>query len=70
MLPEIRNRLIEVGVEFLLSGSADDSRPRAVAAVSSATVGDKKEDSVGIAVHQSWHGHMAILAARISHLDG
>lgn len=65
---KIGDRLVEIGVEFLLAGPAHHAGAGAVAAVGGAAVGDQKQDSVGVAVDKTRHRHVAVLAAGIGHL--
>ena len=61
---------LEFRVQFLFAGSADDTAARAVAAIGSAAVGHQKKHPVGIAVHESRHGHVRILTAGVEHFLG
>ena len=68
MLLQIGDGLIEVGLEFLLTRTADHTRTRAIAAVGGTAVGHQEKDAVGVAVDESRHGHVGVLAAGIGHL--
>ena len=67
---EVADRLLEVRVEFLFARAADDPAAGAVPAVARATVRHEEQNAVRVAVDQSRHGHVAILAARVGHLEG
>ena len=68
VLLEVGDRLVEIRMEFLLPRPTHHAGARAVAAVGGAPIGDQEEDTVGVAVNQSGHRHMAILPAGVSHL--
>ncbi len=61
---------VELRMEIVAGGVADQTRPGAIPAVRRAAVGDQKQHAVGIAMHQTRHGRMGVLAARIAHFPG
>ena len=69
MLFQISEGLIEIGVQLLLAGPAHHTGSGAVTAIGGATVGDKKEHPVGIAMHESRHRHVTILTAWVGHFS-
>ena len=66
---DVADRLLEIGVEFLLARAADDPAAGAIPAVARATVRHEKQHAVRVAMHESRHGHVAVLAAGIGHLE-
>ena len=56
--------------ELLVAHARDYARASAVAAIGGATVGDEKQHAIGVAMHQTRNGHMAIFAAGVSHFIG
>ena len=65
---KITERLLEIRVQFLFANSANHSTPRAIAAVTRATVRHQKQDTIRIPMHQSRHRHVRIFAAGIGHV--
>ena len=65
---QVAERLFKIDVEFLFARAAHHPAAGAVAAVGGATVGDEKQDAIRVAVDESRHRHVAVFAARISHL--
>ncbi len=70
VLFEVAEGGLELGVQFLFADAADDSAAGAVAAVGGAAICDEEEDAVWVAVDETWHGHVAIFAARVCHFVG
>lgn len=67
VLFEVAEGFVEIGVELLLTGSADDAAAGAVAAVGGAAVGDEEENPVGVTMNQAGDGHVGIFAAGVGH---
>lgn len=67
---QITENGIEFRVQLLLSHTGNHATACAVAAVAGAAVGDEEEHAVWIAMHQAWHGHVAVFAAGIGHFIG
>lgn len=61
---------VEIRVEIVTGGVADEAGPGAITAVGGATVGDQKQHPVGIPVDEAGDRRMRILAARILHFPG
>ncbi len=70
VLFEIFESRLPLGFQMLLADTGNDSRARAVAAVGGAAVGHEEQHPVRIAMDQSGHGHVGILAAGIGHFLG
>src|SRR5258708_34877516 len=56
-------------MKLLFSHTADDPASRAVTAIGGTSVSHQKQNSIRIAVHQSWYRHIAIFAAGVSHFE-
>ena len=54
-------------MEIVTAGVADQPRARAITAIARAAVRHQKQHAVGIAMDQSGHGRVGILAARVAH---
>ena len=50
VLFEITECFLEIGVQFLLADSANDAGACAISAVTRATIGDQKQNAIGIAM--------------------
>src|SRR6202023_4302765 len=67
--PERMVAPLKVGMKLLFSHTADDPASRAVTAIGGTSISHQKQNSVRIAVHQSWYRHIAIFAAGVSHFE-
>jgi len=70
VLFEVAERFLEIGVQFLFPNTADDATARAISTITRTAIGHEKEYPVGIAMHEPWHRHVRIFAARIGHVVG
>ena len=71
MLRDVGNLFVELRMEVVAGGVADEPGTGAIPAICRAPVGDEKQDAVGIAMDKAGHGRMGIFAARIAHFpDG
>ena len=70
MAADVINLPVELGVEIVAAGVADQPRTRAVPAIRGAPVRHQEQHPVGVSVHQPGHGRMRILAAGVAHLPG
>ncbi len=70
VLRDIFDLLVEFGMKIIAVRVADEPRARAITAIRGAPVGDQKQHAVGIPVHQTGHGRVRILAARVAHFPG
>ena len=67
MFRDVGELFVELRMEVVAGGVADEPGTRAIPAIRRAPVGDEKQDAVGIAMHEARHGRMGIFAARIAH---
>ena len=70
MLANIGYLTLVIGLESITGRIAYQSGSSAVAAISRASIGHKKKDAIGIAMHQTRYGGMAIFPAWIAQIRG
>ncbi len=68
VLFQITEGLLEIGVQLLLAHAAHDAAPRAIPAVTRATIRHEKQNAIRISMHQTRHRHVRILTAGIGHI--
>ena len=67
VVADVLDLAVELGVKIVSARIAHEPRAGAVTAVGRATVRHQKQYAVGVAMHESGHRRMRILAARVAH---
>lgn len=67
---QVVDRHIPLGFQLLVGNAGHYPRTGAVTAVGGASVGDQKENSIRVAVHQTRDRHVRVFPTRIRHLRG
>lgn len=70
MFRNVAERHLELKFKALVADAGHDTRTSAIAAVGGAAVSDEKEHTVRIAMDETGHRHVGILAARVGHFFG
>lgn len=54
----------------MIGNAGDDPGTGAIPAIGGTTVGDEKEDAIGIAMDEAGDGHVGVFATRVGHFGG